>query len=86
MDDPGINTADHDYRKAIVVANALREQRIAIYRSGYPTLHNSTERTLELIKAALVVHASLETCVFSALLGAAQIGIQGALVLENPTL
>ncbi|KAG8833977.1 hypothetical protein FRC17_009759, partial [Serendipita sp. 399] len=61
MDDPGVNTADHDYRKAIVVANALREQRISIYRSGYPTLQNSTERTLELVKAALVVHASLET-------------------------
>ncbi|CAG7850514.1 SubName: Full=Uncharacterized protein {ECO:0000313/EMBL:CCA67584.1} [Serendipita indica DSM 11827] len=61
MDDPGINTADHDYRKAIVVANTLREQRIAIYRAGYPTLQKSTEQTLELVKSAMLVQSSLAT-------------------------
>ncbi|PVF99376.1 hypothetical protein CPB86DRAFT_293705 [Serendipita vermifera] len=61
MDEPGVNTADHDYRKAVVVANTLRDQRVSIYQSGYPTLQNSTEQTLELAKSALLVHASLTT-------------------------
>jgi hypothetical protein len=70
--------ADHDYRKAVVVANTLRDQRVSLYQSGYPvseaqlpkfqtntskTLHNSTEQTLELVKSALLVHASLTTFV-----------------------
>ncbi|KIM26953.1 hypothetical protein M408DRAFT_175548 [Serendipita vermifera MAFF 305830] len=66
MDDPGINTADSDYRKNIVVANTLREQRVLLYKEGYPTLQPSMEQTLELVKSALLVHSSLTTERYSA--------------------